>query len=168
VPTSAKLSRRCAITALNVCLVLTSLSLALVVGQSKAQEEKAEPWSGAEVLRPDDLVRQIGQKTGQPRTLVYVGFRTLFEGGHVPGAKFYGSASTEKGLADLKAALADLSRSTELVIYCGCCPLEKCPNIRPAYKALRGMGFTHLRVLMLPTSFAKDWIEKGYPIEKGL
>jgi len=28
------------------------------------------------------------------------------------------------------------------------------------------MGFTRLRVLILPASFAKDWVEKGYPIEK--
>jgi hypothetical protein len=29
------------------------------------------------------------------------------------------------------------------------------------------MGFTHLRVLELPTSLAVDWAGKNYPIEKG-
>jgi hypothetical protein len=29
------------------------------------------------------------------------------------------------------------------------------------------MGFTHLRVLLLPTDFNTDWITKGYPVEKG-
>jgi hypothetical protein len=28
------------------------------------------------------------------------------------------------------------------------------------------MGFTHLRVLVLPKSFAEDWADKGYPVEK--
>jgi hypothetical protein len=28
------------------------------------------------------------------------------------------------------------------------------------------MGFTHVRVLALPTSFAADWVEKGYPMQK--
>jgi hypothetical protein len=58
-------------------------------------------------------------------------------------------------------------RSANLVIYCGCCPFDHCPNIRPAYKALHEMGFVHVRVLVLPTSFAADWVEKGYPVEKG-
>ena len=38
--------------------------------------------------------------------------------------------------------------------------------IRAAFTALNGMGFTHLRVLMLPTDFNTDWIGKGYPVEK--
>jgi hypothetical protein len=29
------------------------------------------------------------------------------------------------------------------------------------------MGFTHLRVLFLETSFGIDWAEKGYPVQKG-
>ena len=53
------------------------------------------------------------------------------------------------------------------MIYCGCCTLEKCPNIRAAFTALNDMGFTHLRVLLLLTDFNTDWISKGYPIDKG-
>lgn len=135
--------------------------------RSEAKQETVEPWSSAEVLRAEDLVAQLRQKNGSLPIVVYVGFRTLFEGAHVPGAKFYGTTSTEKGLADLKKAVAELPRASDLVIYCGCCPFEKCPNIRPAYRALREMGFTRLRVLALPTSFAADWVEKGYPVEKG-
>jgi hypothetical protein len=59
-----------------------------------------------------------------------------------------------------------MPRSTNLVIYCGCCPLEKCPNLRPAFIALHEMGFTNLRALILPTSFAVDWSDKGLPQEK--
>jgi hypothetical protein len=42
-----------------------------------------------------------------------------------------------------------------------------CPNIRPAFEALQAMGFKHLRVLVLPTDLAKDWIGAGYATEKG-
>jgi len=135
---------------------------------SEAHQQKTEPWSDAATLRADALAAQLRQQNTQAPTIVYVGFRTLFEGGHVPGAKFFGTASTEKGIADIRTGVAGLPRAGELIIYCGCCPFEKCPNIRPAYKALREMGFTHVRVLVLPTSFAVDWVEKGYPIEKGL
>ena len=30
------------------------------------------------------------------------------------------------------------------------------------------MGFNNLRVLVLPTNFATDWVGKGYPMEKGM
>jgi len=43
----------------------------------------------------------------------------------------------------------------------------KCPNLRPAFTALQGMGIGRLRVLLLPTSFHVDWSEKGYPVQKG-
>ena len=133
------------------------------------QEKAAEAWTEAQVLHAADLARELGNANGgSAPTIIYVGFRTLFEGGHVPNASFHGTASKEEGLAELKKWLSTLPRSTNLVIYCGCCPFDRCPNIRPAYTALHEMGFTHLRVLVLPTSFAADWVEKGYPMQKGL
>ena len=48
----------------------------------------------------------------------------------------------------------------------GRCPLDHCPNLRPAFEALREMGFTRLRVLVLPNNFGIDWVKKGYPVEK--
>ena len=137
--------------------------------RAAAQEKTAEAWSDAQVLHTVDLAREIGTaKNASAPTIVYVGFRTLFEGGHIPGASFHGTTSKEDGLAEFKKWLATLPRTTNLVIYCGCCPFDKCPNIRPAYAALHDVGFTHVRVLVLPTSFAADWVEKGYPMQKGL
>jgi rhodanese-related sulfurtransferase len=133
------------------------------------QEKVAEPWSNAQVLYAADLASALQDaKTAASPTIIYVGFRTLFEGGHIPRAVFHGTASKEDGLAELKKWVAALPRSANLIIYCGCCPFDKCPNIRPAYNALHEMGFTHVRVLVLPTSFAADWVEKGYPMQKGL
>lgn len=40
-------------------------------------------------------------------------------------------------------------------------------NIRPAFEELHSMGFQHLRVLVLPNNFAKDWVDQGYAVEKG-
>jgi len=133
------------------------------------QETQPVPWTSAQVIHPADLVHELGasEKAGAS-VIVYVGFRTLFEGGHIPHAVFHGTASKADGLADLRKWATPLPRSTNLTIYCGCCPFDRCPNIRPAYSALHEMGFTHLRVLMLPASFAADWVEKGYPMQKGL
>jgi thiosulfate/3-mercaptopyruvate sulfurtransferase len=126
-----------------------------------------DPWAASQTLQAAQLASELADKSKEQPTIVYVGFRTLFAGGHIPGASFHGTASTEEGLAELKKWTATLPRSTNLVIYCGCCPFEKCPNIRPAFTALHDLGFTRLRVLVLPASFAKDWVEKNYPYEKG-
>jgi thiosulfate/3-mercaptopyruvate sulfurtransferase len=169
-PFSFKFHRRAALLALGISAAIPFAPV-LRSNQSAAanQEKSVEPWTSAQVLHADDLAPQLaGAKDANSPIIVYVGFRTLFEGGHIPEASFHGTASTEKGLSELKKWAATLPRSSNLVIYCGCCPFDRCPNIRPAYSALRDMGFTHVRVLVLPTSFAADWVEKGYPMQKGL
>jgi len=132
------------------------------------EKQSSDPWTAAQAIQPADLARELGEKNGTPATVVYVGFHTLFAGGHIPGATFHGTASTEPGLSELKKWADILPRTTNLVIYCGCCPFEKCPNIRPAFTALDKMGFKKLRVLVLSTNFATDWVDKGYPIQKGM
>jgi thiosulfate/3-mercaptopyruvate sulfurtransferase len=131
------------------------------------QTKSTDPWAAAQIVQPSDLARELVDKNGTPSTILYVGFRSLFAGGRIRGASFYGTASTQQGLADLNKWADSLPRSTNLVVYCGCCPFDKCPNIRPAFTALSSMGFKKLRVLVLPTSFATDWAGKGYPIQKG-
>lgn len=159
--------------ALLVIANIAAMPLASVLRSAQndgaKQEKAADPWTSQEALEAAELVREMDtSKSETAPTIVYVGFRTLFEGGHVPGASFHGTASTEKGLAELKKWLDTLPRSANLVIYCGCCPLDRCPNVRPAYAALHEMGFARVRVLVLPKSFAADWVEKGYPMQKGL
>jgi thiosulfate/3-mercaptopyruvate sulfurtransferase len=155
---------------LGIC---AALPVAPVLRSSQSetanQAKVAQPWTNTQVLHAADLASALGDAKGADSpTIIYVGFRTLFEGGHIPGAAFHGTASKDEGLSELKKSIAGLPRSANLIIYCGCCPFDKCPNIRPAYNALHEMGFTHVRVLVLPTSFAADWVEKGYPMQKGL
>ncbi len=143
----------------------TLVSVPAIRGDEK---QPSYPWTSAQTVKPAEFAQELENRNGTPPTIVYVGFRTLFAGGHIPGALFHGSASTEQGLADLKNWADALPRSTNLVIYCGCCPFEKCPNIRPAFTALDKMGFTKIRVLILPASFATDWADKGFPMQKGI
>ena len=119
-------------------------------------------------MEPAQLAKMLTDKYLSVPKVVFVGFRSLYAGGHVPDAVFHGTAANEQGLGELKSWAAQLSRSSDLVIYCGCCPMDKCPNLRPAYTALSNMGFKNVRVLLLPTSFAVDWADKGYPMQKGM
>ena len=46
--------------------------------------------------------------------------------------------------------------------------MVRCPNIRPAYRALKELGYTNVRVLDLATNFHDDWSGKGYPSEPAI
>jgi thiosulfate/3-mercaptopyruvate sulfurtransferase len=154
----------------SVLIVLIAASAMIVsVPAIRGDEKKiADPWADSQLVQPAKFAHELVDKSLSVPTVIYVGFRSLYAGGHIPGASYHGTASTEEGLADLKKWADTLPRTTELVIYCGCCPFEKCPNIRPAYSALDKMGFKKMRVIVFPTSFAADWAEKGYPIQKGM
>jgi hypothetical protein len=136
-------------------------------GAAKQSTTSSEPWTSANTVRPADLVQELAKSTGRNKPVVVcTAPAVLYRNGHVPGAVLHGPASTKQGLSDLRRWAQDLSRSTDVVVYCGCCPLDQCPNLRPAFDALRAMGFTRLRALVLPNSFGVDWVQKGYPVEK--
>jgi rhodanese-related sulfurtransferase len=117
-------------------------------------------------LEPKDLAAQLQAKGDRP-PLVHVGFSTLYRGKHIPQSIYAGPASRADGLDLLKKAVANLPRDRELVVYCGCCPWEMCPNIKPAMEALRQMGFTKVKALMIAKNFQTDWVDHGYPVEAG-
>ena len=121
----------------------------------------------AQSVQPADLAKELGYAKGAGKpTVVCVAPHVLYEGGHIVGALFHGPGSTAQGIDDLKKWAQSEPRSENIVIYCGCCPLDHCPNLRPAFVALRDMGFTHLRALLIPTNFYTDWVKPGYAYEK--
>jgi len=127
----------------------------------------APEWKDARQISPLELEKKLsGPAAGRP-VVLQVGFKVLYEGGHVPGAIFAGPASTAEGAARLRAEASKIARDREVVIYCGCCPWEKCPNVHPAYEELRKMGFSRLVVLLIPQDFAHDWIGAGLPVQRG-
>lgn len=158
---------------LEMFFLAVFLTVALVPAKSElpravpAVPAESDPWTASETVSPADFAKELQASRDPSLKVIYVGVRTLYFGARIPGAVFHGPGSTQQGIDDLKKFAATLPKDSHILIYCGCCPLERCPNLRPAYSALHEMGFTKLRVLILPTSFAADWIEKGYPVEKG-
>ena len=135
------------------------------VPSAGASQEAPPSQPALMFVEPADLATEIAGN--DKPIIVCVGVRVLFEGAHVPGAIFHGAASTTEGLDDLKKWAKGEPKDANIVLYCGCCPLTRCPNARPATAAMQQMGFTKIRTLRLPTDFKTDWIDKGYPVEKG-
>jgi thiosulfate/3-mercaptopyruvate sulfurtransferase len=119
-----------------------------------------------ELVQPNEVAARLAARGPVP-VILYVGPNILYRSRHIPGAVYAGMGARPEGLQSLRAIAGKLPRSREIVIYCGCCPWDHCPNIKPAFAALKQMGFAHVKAIYLETGFAKDWLEHGYPSESG-
>jgi thiosulfate/3-mercaptopyruvate sulfurtransferase len=120
-----------------------------------------DPWKESDVVRPEAVAKDVTTPL-----LLQVGFDVLYRAAHISGSVYAGPGSKPEGIDALKKAVAGQPKDREIVLYCGCCPWEKCPNIRPAFAALHDMGFTRVKVMIVPENLKADWIDKGYPTEK--
>jgi hypothetical protein len=137
------------------------------VAIAAAGDAPVDPWTPEQTVEPSALVKELAEAgSAEKMTVVCVAPHAMYIGGHIHGALYHGPAGSADGLADLKKWAEAAPRSTNTVIYCGCCPMERCPNLRPAFVALRDMNFTHVRALLIPTNFYTDWVKPGYPYEK--
>jgi len=118
------------------------------------------------LIAADALATRIDEARAGKIAVFHVGPSMLFPRGHVPGSRHVGESGTDEGYASLVAALKALPKDTEVVVYCGCCPVRDCPNIRPASKAIREVNSLKGKVLDLPTNFNSDWVKKGYAVDK--
>jgi thiosulfate/3-mercaptopyruvate sulfurtransferase len=120
-----------------------------------------DPWEAKDLLQPKEVAANIKRPL-----LLHVGFNVLYRASHIPGSVYAGPGSKVEGIEELKKAVAGQPKNREIVLYCGCCPWDKCPNMRPAFAALRELGYTNVKAMVIPENLKVDWSDKGYPIEK--
>jgi len=116
------------------------------------------PWTNRELLEPSVLAAQL---TGDRDHAMILNIGKVED---IKGATHIGPVSKAENLEKLKSEVKSLPKNTELIIYCGCCPFAKCPNIRPAFTTLKKMGFTNIKVLDIPVNLETNWTSKGYPL----
>jgi len=117
------------------------------------------------LVQPQELAQTL--KSGEKPVVLYVGPKQFYVQAHIPGAEDMGAVGQPEGMAKLRARAARLPKDGPVVVYCGCCPWYRCPNIRPAFAELKKLGFSKVRVLYIEQRFGVDWAEKGYPVTKG-
>jgi len=154
--------------ALAVFIVLASPQAFTQTSSSKSQARAVESASAApQLMQPAELA-EIVRSTKRGRPLIFnVGYRILYLQAHIPYSEYIGPASEPEGIQRLRQRIQGLPHTQSIVVYCGCCPWGKCPNIPPAYKELRNLGFSNVRLLYIADNFGKDWVDKGYPVAKG-
>src|SRR4051812_45656529 len=94
--------------------------------------QAADPWTAQDTVAPKDVAGNL-----KTPLVLHVGFPVLYRASHIAGSQFAGPGSKQEGLGLLKKAVAGQPLNREILLYCGCCPWDKCPNIRPAFAALR-------------------------------
>ncbi|WP_263409785.1 rhodanese-like domain-containing protein [Terriglobus tenax] len=115
------------------------------------------------LLQPEALQQQLTALKGVP--ILQVGSHTQYDQAHIPGSEYIGLVSQPAGQDALRTRVKDLPRDKALVLYCGCCPWERCPNIGAAWTLLEQMGFRNVKVLYIANNFGADWVQKHYPVE---
>jgi len=147
--------------------VLIRLLIAMLLAPLAASAAPGDALTipAAVQMQPAELAAML--KAGNTPPILQVGFSVLYQQAHIPDAQFAGPGNKDEGLLNLKSHVAALPRDKLVVIYCGCCPWEKCPNIAAAYKQMTTMGFTKVKVLYLASNFGADWVDKGYPVTRG-
>lgn len=155
------------------CTVKAQLSsvkqLKKVTKDLKLKQESTkpgDPWTISHIITPDELGKELKNPKYKKPLILQVGFKFLYDTGHIPDSKYVGPASKKQGITSIKKEVKNLKKNTNIVIYCGCCPWSHCPNIRPAYKTLKDLGFTNVKALYIQQDFGKDWSDQGYPVAK--
>ena len=133
--------------------------LLLFIGEKATAQNKIN-WTNDDLLEPSDLSATIKSNKNVP--VIF----SIGPGAIIPHSKDIGMIKEMENMQKFKDQLSTLAKDTQIVIYCGCCPFEHCPNVRPAIQFLKDLNFTNYKLLDLPHNIKIDWIDKGYPAQE--
>jgi rhodanese-related sulfurtransferase len=139
----------------NISAVLIIFSCFLFALPSLAQ--KPVNWTREQLMQPVHLADILKRNDAVP--FIY----SIGPGAVIQNSIDIGSVKEEDNMVKFKTHLSKLSKDANIVVYCGCCPFENCPNVRPAVATLKDMQFSNYKLLNLERNVKTDWLDKGYP-----
>ena len=117
-----------------------------------------DTWTKNELMEPAELAAAI--KANKAPVIFNIGSVE-----DIKGAVHIGAGNKPASIEKLQKAAAAVPKGAKIVIYCGCCPFNKCPNIRPAFNALKAMRLTNIKLLNIRENLNANWKSKGYPMQ---
>lgn len=147
-----------------LAILAFALVTALPAHAQNSQTVHANVIPSADLIQPRALKLLLDARNAPP--IFQVGSRLFFSEAHIAGSVYAGPGSSVQGLALLQQSVAQMPKDKLIVLYCGCCPWDRCPNVGPAWKHLHELGYSNVKVLYLPHNFGDDWVAKGYPTER--
>lgn len=131
----------------------------LIILSLNAKAQQPEPWKEKDLMPPEELAQLLIHSPEQAPLILSIG-----PGGGIKNSVEFGAVSNTNNLEKFSGYISKLPKNTYLVIYCGCCPFEHCPNIRPAFNELMKQHFSNAKLLNLSHNLKVDWIDKNYPL----
>lgn len=132
----------------------------VILLSSFQKNRQKEPWTEKQLMATAELAEKLNSGKTAGTYIFNIG-----PSGKIKNSITIGPTQQAENMARLKKQLAKIPKGSEIVIYCGCCPFESCPNIRPAFELLNEMKFTNARLLNIPKNLKVNWIDKGYPMQ---
>ena len=145
-------------TKISIIILFTFVTFFAASCQSTSTGKK-EPWTQSQLLEPSSLANTINNPQASQPIIFCVGPQAV-----IKGSVDIGPTKDKANLDKLKVQLEKTPKDADIVIYCGCCPFSRCPNIRPAFNLLNQMQFKNQKLLDLKQNVKVDWIDKGYPV----
>src|SRR5205809_7734388 len=117
--------------------LLKILFFLMLFGCQKAIAQNLPNWTNDQLIEPSELAARL--QSGKEIPII----RSIGPGPLIPHSKDIGMVKEEESMKKFRDELARLSKESKIVIYCGCCPFEHCPNVRPAIDVLKELKFTN-------------------------
>lgn len=142
---------------MKIYKIIVTICFLLVLCTEKSLAQGRINWTNDQLINPSELSAAIKSNKNLP--IIF----SVGPGAIIPNSNDIGMVKEAESMQRFKDQLTGLPKDTQIVVYCGCCPFEHCPNVRPAIQVLKDMKFTNYKLLDLPHNIKIDWIDKGYP-----
>jgi len=143
-----------------IFISLTTVIIVAFVYQNLIAQQKSDPWTVKQLMEPADLANTINDPKAEQPLIFCVGPQAV-----IKNSVYIGPTGEAENLNKFKEQLSKIPKDANIVIYCGCCPFSRCPNVRPAFNLLNEMGFKNQKLLNLAHNIRTDWIAPGYPVQ---
>jgi hypothetical protein len=148
--------------------LLLPLVLVFTLILASRMASAAEDDLSKALITPTALTRILQSNQASKLLILNVGPRVLYQQAHIRGAEFIGPTSVAPGIDRLRERVKSVPKTRQIVIYCGCCPWERCPNVKPAFQELKKLGFRKVKALYIANNIGSDWVDPGHPTERGM
>ena len=142
---------------LLIFVLISILAINLFTETTKADE----PWTAKQLMPPAELNKMLLNPKAPKIYIFSIGYQAI-----IKNSIDIGPGSDAANRKKLMKQLKKIKKDANIVIYCGCCPFSRCPNVRPVFDMLNNLGFTNHKLLNLPQNIKVDWIDKGYETKK--
>ena len=141
---------------------LTGLILfAGVIALMSFRVQQQEPWTPKQLIEPAELAEILNNPQAKQPLVISVAPAAV-----IRNSVDIGPGEESSNIQKLRNHLKNTSKDEAIVVYCGCCPFDKCPNIRPAFSLLNEMQFKNHKLLNIKQNLKVNWIDRGYPVNE--